>query len=78
MVEILTSLYREMSVKQLPSSNGAPRILLMGPAIGIGDYSVLELIKASGGEIVIEEICEGLRNYWGDIENEGDLIQSLR
>lgn len=77
MVEILTSLYREMSVKQLPSSNGAPRILLMGPAIGIGDYSVLELIKASGGEIVIEEICEGLRNYWGDIENEGDLIQSL-
>ncbi|MFC2070773.1 2-hydroxyacyl-CoA dehydratase subunit D [Chloroflexota bacterium] len=77
MVEVLGSIYQELKDKQQATATGAPRILLLGPNIGNGDYSVLEAVKAAGGEIVIEEICEGIRYYWHEIENRGDLFQSL-
>ena len=77
MVETLESVHQELKDKQQTSESGAPRILLTGPNISNGDYSVLELIEAAGGEIVIEEVCEGIRYYWHDIENKGDPIQSL-
>lgn len=77
MVDFLDSFYHELKDKQQTSETEAPRILLIGPNIGYGDYKVLELVKAAGGEIVIEEICEGIRNYWNHIESKGDLFQSL-
>jgi benzoyl-CoA reductase/2-hydroxyglutaryl-CoA dehydratase subunit BcrC/BadD/HgdB len=77
MVDVLDSIYNELEDKQRFTKTNAPRILLLGPNIGYGDYRVLELVKAAGGEIVIEEICEGIRYYWHNIEDKGDLIQSL-
>jgi benzoyl-CoA reductase/2-hydroxyglutaryl-CoA dehydratase subunit BcrC/BadD/HgdB len=77
MVDWLDSVSRELKNKQQDRKTGVPRILLIGPNIGIGDYDVLELVKAAGGEIVIEEVCEGVRSYWKDIENSSDLFQSL-
>lgn len=77
MVKVLESIYQELKDKQQATETGAPRILLLGPNIGNGDYTVLGLVEAAGGEIVIEEICEGIRYYWHDIENKGDLFQSL-
>lgn len=77
MVDVLDSTYQELKDKQPATETGAPRILLLGPNIGNGDYTVLEQVEAAGGEIVIEEICEGIRYYWHDIENRGDLFQSL-
>jgi len=77
MVDVLDSIYSELKDKQPPAQTDAPRILLIGPNIGYGDYRVLELVKEVGGEIVIEEICEGMRYYWNTIENTGDLFQSL-
>ena len=77
MVDILDSIYHELRDKPQATETDAPRILLLGPNIGYGDYRVLELVKAAGGEVVIEEICEGIRYYWHNIENKGDLFQSL-
>jgi benzoyl-CoA reductase/2-hydroxyglutaryl-CoA dehydratase subunit BcrC/BadD/HgdB len=77
MVEILNSINQELPDEQVASTSGAPRILLLGPSVGSGDYAMLELVKAAGGEIVIEEIYEGMRYYRQGIENKGDLIQSL-
>jgi benzoyl-CoA reductase/2-hydroxyglutaryl-CoA dehydratase subunit BcrC/BadD/HgdB len=77
MVDELGSVYQELKAKQPAADSNAPRILLLGPNIGYGDYTVLELVQAAGGEIVIEEICEGVRYYWHEIENRGDLFQSL-
>jgi benzoyl-CoA reductase/2-hydroxyglutaryl-CoA dehydratase subunit BcrC/BadD/HgdB len=77
MVDVLDSIYNELKDKQQATKTNAPRILLLGPSIGNGDYTVLELVEAAGGEIVIEEICEGIRYYWHEIENKGDLFQSL-
>jgi benzoyl-CoA reductase/2-hydroxyglutaryl-CoA dehydratase subunit BcrC/BadD/HgdB len=77
MVEVMDSIYQELKAKQTAAETDAPRILLLGPNIGYGDYMVLELVKTAGGEIVIEELCEGIRYYWHEIENKGDLFQSL-
>lgn len=77
MVDILDDIHHELKVKHQATKTNAPRILLLGPNIGYGDYTVLELVKSAGGDIVIEEICEGIRYYWHDIDNKGDLFQSL-
>ena len=77
MVEMLESVYREIREKQPAAKTGNPRILLLGPNIGYGDYTVLEMVQSAGGDIVIEEICEGVRYYWNDIDNQGDPIQAL-
>jgi benzoyl-CoA reductase/2-hydroxyglutaryl-CoA dehydratase subunit BcrC/BadD/HgdB len=77
MVDFLDSLYHEQKDKQQVTKTDAPRILLIGPNIGYGDYKILELVKAAGGDIVIEEICEGIRYYWNKIESKGDLLKSL-
>jgi benzoyl-CoA reductase/2-hydroxyglutaryl-CoA dehydratase subunit BcrC/BadD/HgdB len=77
MVDVLDSVYQELREKQQVNKGDTPRLLLLGPNMGYGDYKVLELVEAVGGEIVIEELCEGIRYYWQDIENKGDLFQSL-
>lgn len=77
MVETLASIDSGLSFKQMPSASNKPRLLLLGPCIGSGDYTVLEMVKAAGGEIVAEEIYEGMRNYWQDLGIKGDLIESL-
>jgi benzoyl-CoA reductase/2-hydroxyglutaryl-CoA dehydratase subunit BcrC/BadD/HgdB len=77
MVDFLDSVYHELKDNQQVTEADAPRILLIGPNIGYGDYKVLELVKAAGGDIVIEEICEGIRYYWNKIESKGDLFESL-
>jgi benzoyl-CoA reductase/2-hydroxyglutaryl-CoA dehydratase subunit BcrC/BadD/HgdB len=77
MVDFLDSVYQELSEQQ-PARNGdMPRLLLIGPNMGDGDYKVLELVEEAGGKVVIEEVCEGIRYYWNDIENKGDIFQSL-
>src|SRR4030042_4140810 len=77
MVDILDSVYRELSGKQRAPKIETPRILLLGPNVAYGDYKILELVEAEGGEIVVEELCEGIRYYWRGIKNEGDLFESL-
>ncbi len=59
------------------NSSESPRLLLLGPNIANGDYGILELIQSADGEIVVEEICEGLRYYWEPIQNNGDPLSSL-
>jgi len=77
MVDILDSVCRELSRKQRAPKIEAPRILLLGPNVAYGDYKILELVEAEGGEIVAEDLYEGIRYYWRGIKNEGDLFESL-
>lgn len=77
MIEVLDSFYRELKEKHQESKTNKPRILLVGPNVGYGDKTVLELVDAAGGEIVIEEIFEGVRYYWHQMDKNGDLINSL-
>jgi benzoyl-CoA reductase/2-hydroxyglutaryl-CoA dehydratase subunit BcrC/BadD/HgdB len=77
MVDLLDSVYQELREKKEVSKREATRLLLLGPNLAYGDEKVLELVEAAGGEIVAEELCEGMRTYWQGIENRGDPIQSL-
>jgi benzoyl-CoA reductase/2-hydroxyglutaryl-CoA dehydratase subunit BcrC/BadD/HgdB len=76
--DILDSVYYELTKKQEVTETDAPRLMLIGPNVAYDDHKVLELVEAAGGEIVAEEICEGMRYYWQDIEEDADdPFQSL-
>ncbi len=77
MADFLDSLYQELREKKAAPTTDTPRLLLVGPNLSYGDYTVPELVEAAGGEIVIEEIYEGMRYYWNTVNNKGDLLQSL-
>ena len=77
MVDFLDSVYTELREKKQTTRTDTPRILLVGPNIGYGDNTIPELVHAAGGEIVIEEIFEGIRYYWNRIDKTVDLIHSL-
>jgi benzoyl-CoA reductase/2-hydroxyglutaryl-CoA dehydratase subunit BcrC/BadD/HgdB len=71
------SIYKKLVVKQLPTEPITPRLLLIGPNISYGDNKILDLVKDAGGHFVIEEICEGLRYYWHNINNCDNTFDSL-
>jgi benzoyl-CoA reductase/2-hydroxyglutaryl-CoA dehydratase subunit BcrC/BadD/HgdB len=48
-----------------------PRLLLMGPNLAHGDTTILDLVEAAGGDIVVEEFFEGMRCSQ-TIESPGD------
>lgn len=77
MVDLLDSLYDELKRKPTDKNSDKTRILLAGPNLANGDYTIMNLVNAAGGEIVIEEICEGIRNYWQHVDNNGDPFLAL-
>lgn len=78
MVDVLDSLSQEIRAKGGKGAvPDAPRLLLVGPNIAFGDYKILELVNEAGGTIVAEEICEGVRFYWENVQSNGDLVEAL-
>jgi benzoyl-CoA reductase/2-hydroxyglutaryl-CoA dehydratase subunit BcrC/BadD/HgdB len=77
MVDVLDSTYSKLKEKTKVARADTPRLLLLGPNIAYGDYKVLELVQEAGGDIVIEELCEGVRYYWQSIENKDNPLKSL-
>jgi benzoyl-CoA reductase/2-hydroxyglutaryl-CoA dehydratase subunit BcrC/BadD/HgdB len=74
---MLETAYNDAKNRQRNIKEGAPRLLLLGPNVAYGDYKVMELVEAAGGEIVAEEICEGMQYFWRDIDTKGDPLQAL-
>ncbi len=54
--------------------HGAPRLIIMGRVIAIGDYQLISLIDRCGAEVVAELLDEGVRASEKDVELEGDLL----
>jgi benzoyl-CoA reductase/2-hydroxyglutaryl-CoA dehydratase subunit BcrC/BadD/HgdB len=79
MLDALEQIYLELKGKNthVKVNNYVPRILLLGPNLSYGDYSVLEMVQEAGGNIVIEEISEGIRYYWNKIEKGDNIFNSL-
>lgn len=77
MADILESFLKEIEKSQTRNKFDKPRLMLTGPNLAQGDYKILELIEAAGGEVVIEEFCEGIRNYWNSVDHNGDPLHSL-
>ena len=76
MLEILASLVEELKAKETLRSTG-PRLLLTGSTLAMGDSKVLDLVEATGAQVVIEHFDEGLRHYWENVATEGDPMEAL-
>jgi benzoyl-CoA reductase/2-hydroxyglutaryl-CoA dehydratase subunit BcrC/BadD/HgdB len=76
MVEILESVCQDLKRFEAPVTKG-PRLLIAGPNLALGDYKVLELIEEAGGQVVTEQMDEGMRFFWENVESNGDIWESL-
>jgi benzoyl-CoA reductase/2-hydroxyglutaryl-CoA dehydratase subunit BcrC/BadD/HgdB len=73
----LEDLYKELQKGKSPFSRVAPRILLAGHVVAVGDYVVPKLIEDSGGVIAAEFLDEGLRHCAWNVKADGDLMRNL-
>lgn len=60
-----------------PYSEKAPRILLAGHLVAIGDYVVPGLIESSGGVLAAEFLDEGTRHYDYNVAADSDPMTEL-
>lgn len=65
MREFLREYYEDLKATEDASLPSRGRILLAGPNLSMGDTKVVSITEKLGGQIVIEEIGEGVRFYWG-------------
>lgn len=73
----LKNLYEGLQKGKSPFSRGAPRILLAGHVVGVGDYVVPKLIEDSGGIVAAEFLDEGMRHCAWNVKMSGDLMRNL-
>jgi benzoyl-CoA reductase/2-hydroxyglutaryl-CoA dehydratase subunit BcrC/BadD/HgdB len=73
----LNELYEGLQKKKSPFPEKAPRILLAGHVVGVGDYVVPKLIEDSGGVIAAEFLDEGMRHCAWGVKTDGDLTTNL-
>ena len=76
-IDELTPLYEQLKEKKSPFREEAPRILLAGHVVALGDYIVPKLIEDAGGVIVAESLDEGMRHCLWNVKAEGDLMTNL-
>jgi benzoyl-CoA reductase/2-hydroxyglutaryl-CoA dehydratase subunit BcrC/BadD/HgdB len=71
----------EAVIGDLPMPESAlarrPRVMLMGPALAYGDHEILKMIAAGGADVVVEEVFEGVRDYWHEVDGDGDPLDVL-
>jgi benzoyl-CoA reductase/2-hydroxyglutaryl-CoA dehydratase subunit BcrC/BadD/HgdB len=77
LISHLADLYEYLKESQAPFPAEAPRILLAGRVIGVGDYVVPRLVETSGGVIVSELLDEGIRHCSWQVPAEGNLMENL-
>ena len=75
-IAALEKIYDELKDAPGVHKEGAPRILIMGRAVALGDYMVPSIIEAAGGEIVTEFLDEAIRPFHSDISTKGDVIEA--
>ena len=74
----LSDLCSKLKKKESSFSETAPRILLGGRVIAVGDYLVPKLIEDLGGVIVCEFLDEGVRHCQWNVRSEGNLMANLK
>jgi len=77
MIEILEQLQALLTAETTAPRDEGPRILLTGNMLAVGDYKVVDLIEQTGGAIVTEQFCGGVRHYDENVALNGDLIRGL-
>jgi benzoyl-CoA reductase/2-hydroxyglutaryl-CoA dehydratase subunit BcrC/BadD/HgdB len=76
-IERLTAIAGELETAEGKFASTAPRILLAGHAVAVGDYLVIKNLEDAGALIATEMLDEGLRWYRWDTAIEGDVLRNL-
>jgi len=75
-IDALTKIAAELKTAPGAHKDGAPRILIMGRAVALGDYIVPSIIESAGGAIACEFLDEAIRPFHSDISTEGDVVDA--
>jgi len=76
-LDALNKIYDKLKDAPGVYPEGAPRILIAGRVVAIGDYTVARVFDEAGGAIVAHMLDEGVRVTEKDVEIEGDLIHNF-
>jgi benzoyl-CoA reductase/2-hydroxyglutaryl-CoA dehydratase subunit BcrC/BadD/HgdB len=77
LIHKLSDLYEKLQRRESAFSGKAPRILLAGHVVGVGDYVVPKLIEDAGAVIAAEFLDEGIRQCVKNSKTEGDPMRNL-
>jgi benzoyl-CoA reductase/2-hydroxyglutaryl-CoA dehydratase subunit BcrC/BadD/HgdB len=76
-IEKLSSIAAALEGAEGKFAKSAPRVLLAGHAVAVGDYLVVKNLEDAGALIATEMMDEGLRWYRWDTATEGDMLRNL-
>jgi len=80
MAEVVETVLRERRNTGPVARAGLPRLLVIGPNVAVGDYGILEMVEGAGAGVVIEDVFEGIRDYWyetGGVREGEDVLDAL-
>ena len=78
MVEKLEEMYEDLKKKDMNEAADKPRLMIIGPVMALGDNKIFSIIEGAGGNLVAERFCEGVRNYWTDIDlSNSDILEAI-
>ncbi len=75
--EKLSDLYQQLKTAKSPFDQEAPRILLAGRVLAVGDYVLPKLMEALGAVVVVEFLDQGTRHFLWNVKTEGDMIANM-
>lgn len=75
-IAALEKIYEKLKEAAGVHAEGAPRILMMGRAVALGDYMVPSIIESAGGQIVSEFLDEAIRPFNYDICTDCDVVDA--
>ena len=76
-IEHLAVIADKLEVAEGKFATKAPRVLLAGHAVAVGDYLVVKNLEDAGAIIATEMLDEGLRWYRWDTAVDGDPLRNL-
>lgn len=70
---------RVLSSLEAPSSlaggHAGPRLLVSASVLD--DTELMEAIEEAGGTVVCDDVCTGIRYFWGEAAEDGDPLEAL-
>jgi benzoyl-CoA reductase/2-hydroxyglutaryl-CoA dehydratase subunit BcrC/BadD/HgdB len=77
-LKCLEDLHGELQEAKPGGISRRPRLMLVASTLAMGDVTMYEIIEECGGEVVYEEVHEGVQPYLTDVElNGGDPVRAL-
>jgi benzoyl-CoA reductase subunit C len=65
----------EMRQRKVSPLDKGPRILIDGPCVD--NIEIMKIVEDLGGNVVVDTICNGTRDHWPMVLEEGDPIDAL-